>query len=438
MSRRIRFAVLAMVVLAAAFSFGSVSAQGKVTINWWHISTATDQAAYWQKLADEYTAAHPNVDIKITILENDAFKQKLVTVMQAGTPPDLFQSWGGAVLWTYAQNGLVRNIAPQLNADNGAWKNSFAVPAALDLYGQNGEYYGVPWDWGAVGMFYNKALFKQAGITDLPTTWSAFLDTVKKIKAAGITPISLGEGEEWPGHFWWVYLATREGGQKAFLAAYNRTGSFADPSFVKAGEDLKQLIDLQPFQDGFLGMNHNDSEGVFGNGKAAMELMGQWAPAAQAQYSTDGKGIGADNIGWFPFPMVEGGAGNPNDVFGGGDGIAVGKNAPDEAVDFLKFLTNEQNNAGISFFSIPVIKGTESAITDPVTKAIVAARNNAPYFQLYYDQFLPPAVGNEVNDAVATIFAGTASPQDAAQAIEDVAAQNLTAGAATPEATASS
>ena len=273
-------------------------------------------------------AAHPNVDIQITILENDAFKQKLVTVMQAGDPPDLFQSWGGAVLWNFAQNGLVRNIAPELSADNNAWKDSFAVPAALNLYGQNGEFYGVPWDWGAVGMFYNKALFAKAGITDVPTTWADFLTDVQKLKDASITPISLGEGETWTGHFWWVYLATREGGQKAFLDAYNRSGSFADPPFVKAGEDLKQLNNMQPFEDGFLGVNHNNSEGIFGNGQAAMELQGQWGEAAQAQYSADGKGIGADNLGWFPFPMVEGGAGNPTDVFGGGNGIGGWQERP--------------------------------------------------------------------------------------------------------------
>ena len=89
MRKSYRFGALALVILVALASFGVVAAQDKVTINWWHISTATDQAAYWQGLADKYTAAHPNVDIKITILENDAFKQKLVTVMQAGDPPDL-------------------------------------------------------------------------------------------------------------------------------------------------------------------------------------------------------------------------------------------------------------------------------------------------------------------------------------------------------------
>jgi raffinose/stachyose/melibiose transport system substrate-binding protein len=44
---------------------------------------------------------------------------------------------------------------------------------------------------------------------------------------------------------------------------------------------------------------------------------------------------------------------------------------------------------------------------------------------LYYDQFLPPALGSAVNDAVETIFAGTASPEEAAQAIEDTAAFEL-------------
>ena len=50
----------------------------------------------------------------------------------------------------------------------------------------------------------------------------------------------------------------RMGGKAAFDKAYSRTGSFADPAFVKAGEKLKELIDLQPFQKGFLAATYND------------------------------------------------------------------------------------------------------------------------------------------------------------------------------------
>ncbi|MDX1994709.1 MAG: extracellular solute-binding protein [bacterium] len=415
-----------LTVLLMALTVGTVSAQEEVTIDWWHISTEESQAAYWQSLADAYTAEHPNVTINITILENAAFKERLTTVMQADEPPDLFQSWGGAVLWTYADNGLVRNIASELE---GEWRDSFSAQAALELYGQDGEYYGVPWTWGAVGLFYNKALFEQAGLDPEapPQTWEEFLAAVQTLKDAGITPIALGEGEKWPGHFWWVYLALRLGGEEAFLSAYDRSGTFADEPFVQAGEYLQQLVDLEPFSEGFLALSHPESQGIFGNGEAAMLLMGQWTPAAQAQYSASGEGIGEENLGFFNFPAVEGGAGDPGDVLGGGDGFAVGRDAPDETVDFLRFITSVENQrTGAEIFIVPVVAEAEDAVTDdPIMGAILEARNSAPYFQLYYDQFLPPAVGSAVNDAVQTIFAGTASAEEAAQAIEEVAAFEL-------------
>ena len=417
---------LIILVLLAAFvlSVGVVTAQDQVTIHWWHISTAEDQMAYWQGLADQYTAMHPNVTFDITVLANEDFKARLVTVMQAGDPPDLFQSWGGGVLWAFADAGLVRNIAPELTGD---WYDTFAVPAAVELYGRNGEYYGVPWDWGAVGILYNKALFTKAGLDpeNPPATWTDFLAAVQTLKDAGITPISLGEKEKWPGHFWYGYAAVREGGQQAFLDAYNQTGSFADEPFVKAGQDVVQLADLNPFQDGFMGLSHNDQEASFGNAEAAMMLQGQWALNAQAEQSASGEGIG-DDLGWFPFPAIEGGAGNPGDAFGGGNGIAVGANAPDAAVDFLKFVTSEESQRASAFFGLPVVKGLDDLFTDqPVYQSILEARNNAPYFQLYYDQFMPPAVGEAINDAVETLFAGTATPQEAAQAIQDTAAFEL-------------
>jgi raffinose/stachyose/melibiose transport system substrate-binding protein len=423
--------VFAMVA-ALALSSRPAAAQDKVTIKWWHESTQAAQIAYWQGLADTYTKAHPNVTFDIQSLENEAYKAKLATAMQAGDPPDLFWSWGGGVLWAYAKAGLTRNIAPELTANKDEWKSSFAAAAALELYGQNGEYYGVPFDWGAVGVFYNKALFKKAGLDPEkpPATWTDFIAAVKALKAANITPISIGEKDKWPGHFFFGYLATREGGQDAFLKAYNQTGSFADAPFVKAFTDLKQLVDLNAFQEGFLAAAYGDQETVMGNGQAAMEVMGQWSPSTQKTNSSSGKGIG-DDLGWFPFPAIEGGKGDPADVFGGGDGFAVGKNAPDAAVDFLKFLTSKENQIagaaeGISITVPTTVKGTEETYSkDPILTSIVKARDGAKYFQLYYDQFLPPTVAGAVLDAVEGVMAGSSTPEDAAKAIQDVAKTEL-------------
>ena len=84
----------------------------------------------------------------------------------------------------------------------------------------------------------------------------------------------------------------------------------------------------QPFQAGYLNAVYDKGEAAaMGNGKAAMELMGQWAPSVQMSNSTSKKGIG-DKLAWFPFPAVTGGKGAPTDAVGGGNGIAVGKDAP--------------------------------------------------------------------------------------------------------------
>jgi raffinose/stachyose/melibiose transport system substrate-binding protein len=397
----------------------------KVVVTWWHITTAEDQKAVWQKLADEYMAAHPNVTVEITVLENEAFKTKLTTVMQSGEPPDIFQSWGGGVMNEYAKAGLLKDITPDLDADGGAWRDTFA-PGALGVYAYKGQNYGVPWDMGMIGFWYNKDLFAQAGIANPPATWDEFIADVKLLKAAGITPIALGEGDKWPGMHMWAYLVTRLGGKANFEGALLRTGKFTDEPFVQAGYKLQELMALEPFQDGYLGATYGDEATAMGNGKAAMELMGQWAPAVEKDNSEDKQGIG-DALGWFPFPAVEGGAGDPNDAVGGGNGFAIGKNASPEAIDFVKYLTRAESQVACAQagFCIPVVKGGEAGMSDPLLIQVQQQLAKAQYFQLYYDQALPPAMGSVINDSVQGIFAGTLTPEQAAQAIEDSAAQEL-------------
>ena len=192
-----------------------------------------------------------------------------------------------------------------------------------------------------VGFWYNKAQFATAGITAPPATWDEFLTDVGKLKDAGITPIALGGKDKWPGMFWWAYLALRAGGSEAMQNAVS-TGDWSGPAFVQAGTELKKLVDMEPFQEGFLAAPWDGAGGqaaTMATGKAAMQLMGQWAPGTMNANSSDGKGIG-DDLGWFPFPALTGGAGAADDAFGGGNGFVVGKDAPPETVDFLCFLTS--------------------------------------------------------------------------------------------------
>jgi raffinose/stachyose/melibiose transport system substrate-binding protein len=396
---------------------------GSTKIVWWHISTAPDQRANWQDLANKYVQSHPNVSIEITVLENEAFKSKLATSMQSGNPPDLFQSWGGGVLAQYAQAGLVQDLTSAL-AQNG-WGASFQQ-APLGLYKVGDKNYGVPWEAGMVGFWYNKSLFQKAGIDAPPTTWAALLDDVKKLKTANITPIAIGGKDEWPGAFWWEYLATRLGGSEAFNSAYSRTGAFSDQPFVDAGTMLKQLVDLQPFQTGFLGASYPDQQVLMANGQAAMELMGQWAPGADRAVAKDVKAY-TDNLGFFPFPSVDGGKGDPGDVLGGADGFAIGKNAPPETIEFVRYLTNLENQSAMAAAGtavLPVIQGAEKSLKDPLMQEVAQRVAGAKYYQLYYDQFMSPEVGQAVNDQTATLFAGTGTPDAVAKAVDQAVASS--------------
>ena len=154
-----------------------------------------------------------------------------------------------------------------------------------------------------------------------------------------------------------------------------------------------------------------------------MDLMGQWAPGAFKNQA----GLTPDQdlpfeLGWFPFPSVDGGAGQASDAFGGADGFAVGKDAPPEAVDFLAFITNPENQRTWAKNSgLPVNKAANDAVTDPNMVAVLEGLNNASFMQLYLDQYFSAEVGGTVNDQTALLFAGATTPEDAAAAITAVA-----------------
>ena len=387
-----------------------------VTIEWWHITTTDPGKAVFQGIADAYVAAHPNVKINITILENEAFKTKLATAMQSGQVPDLFQSWGGGIMAAQADAGMLKDIT----SDISSWKDTIN-PGALSIYAYKGKQYGVPWDMGMIGVWYNKALFAKVGITAPPATWDDFLADVSKLKAGGITPLAIAGKDMWPSMHLWTYLALRIGGGDA-MAQMVQTGNWNTPACTAAGDEVVKLNALNPYQDGFKAATYDNEAAAVGNAKAAMEVMGQWAPSVQNADSTTKKGIGTD-LGWFPFPTVANGKGAATDGVGGGNGIAVGKNASPEALDFLKFFNSQYNANKINSSNIGMspIVGTEATVTDTNLQAVLAGRSKATFMQLYLDQATSPAMGTAINEATIALFDGASTPAKVCQAITDAA-----------------
>lgn len=395
--------------------------KGNVEVEWWHIQTQEPNRGVWQKAADTYQAAHPGVTIKINVQNDPDFKTALDARMQAGDPPDIFQTWGGGVLANQVKAGMVTDIT----AATSDWIGNL-TPATTTAMQIDGKQYAIPYDAGLVGFWYNKALFAAAGISAAPATWSELLTDVKALKASGVIPMAVGAGDKWPAMFYWAELALAAGGQKALDAA-GSTGDFTTAPFVAAGTHVKELVDAGAFQDGFLGAAYADATGgasLVANGKAAMELQGSWGPGTEASVAANGKGLG-DDLAWFPFPTLEGGQGTAAEGFGGVNAFAVGKNAPPEAVDFLKYISSVevQKQMGAAGQLLPVANGAEDSVTNANQRVILDKVRASKGVQNYLDQAFAPAVATAINDNVQAIFAGTVTPQEATAAITSAAKQ---------------
>jgi raffinose/stachyose/melibiose transport system substrate-binding protein len=392
---------------------------GAVTLTWWNNATANPLKGVWQEIAASYHAAHPNVTLQIDPIQNEQFVTKIPLALQSSTPPDIYQQWGGGQEATQVKSGKVMNIT---KATSG-WIGELG--SAAQGWQVNGQQYGIPYDLHMVGFWYRKDLFAKAGITTPPTTLTELDADVVKLKDAHIVPIAVGSKDRWPDAFWWEYFALRECSTVTLKAAMKAI-NVSNPCFLKAGNDLKSFMATKPFQPGFLGtasqQGAGSSAGMVANGKAAMELQGDWEPGVMSALTANNKALSSE-VGWFPFPSVPGGAGSPTTLLGGGDGFSCTTGATSACPAFLKYIDSPpiQKKLVGAAVGLPANPAAASALTDPTLRQILAYSHASPYIQNYFDIAFPTNVGQAVDNAVADFFAGQGSPQTIIQTVNQAA-----------------
>jgi raffinose/stachyose/melibiose transport system substrate-binding protein len=407
-----------LALAAAALTLVVTNAVAQTTVRWLHIEANPAQVKIWEEVARGFEAKNPGVKIEMQFLENEAYKAKLPTILQSKDRPHIIYSWAGGVLKAQIEAGVLEDISAPMKG----YSDQLA-PAAVAAFTQDGKIYGVPMVLSQVLFLYNKELMAKANLDGAKIkTWDDLLAAVKALKASGVTPFVVGGADKWPLHFYWTYLAMRVGGKPAFDAAQRgENGGFSGETFVKAGELFKQLVDLGPFQTGFLGFKNQQSVGYFGDGKAAMTLAISNVYQLQRVLAADKVGLADDKLGWFDFPTVPGGKGDASDTLGGITGWLVTKGSPKEAVEFLKFFVSQdiQKRLAAGNFIVPVVSGAEAGFTSPFMRDIAQNLAHSKYHQNFLDQTLGPSVGRVVNDATAEIAGGSMTPADAAKAIQD-------------------
>ena len=314
------------------------SAEEKVTIRFAHQWAEENRLPYWTALVEGYMAEHPNVTIETEVMPNETYKEK-IRIMLGGTDmPDLFFTWDGEWVKRFAQNGTILDLTPYLTEDpefHQAFNQGILTTGQVD-----GKQYSLPIRTCVNFVLYNTAIFEEYNIS-VPKTWDEFMNVCEVLKENNITPIALGDAEQWAAAHYisalnvqLVPLATIEDDY------YLVTGAFEDPGYVQALQLLKDMSEKGYFMDGMPSTSQNIAKEMFAAGQTAM-IYDQCASFKTQYY--DKMEEGSWDI--FPLPVVDGASGDLDMMVAWIDQFAVSSQCkhPEVVMDFLKYFYSVEN-----------------------------------------------------------------------------------------------
>ncbi|MFJ3764795.1 extracellular solute-binding protein [Streptomyces sp. NPDC090082] len=302
------------------------------TVTWWDTSTVGSEDKVFKQVAEDFKKQHPKVTVKYVNVPFGEAQNKFKNAAQSGSgAPDVIRS---EVAWTpeFADLGY---LAPLDGTPALKDQDDFLEQAAASTK-YNGKTYAVPQVIDSMGIFYNKKIFKEAGVA-VPKTIDELKSVSAKIKQkTGKTGLYL-RGDD---AYWFLSFLYGEGGD--LVDAENKKITVDNPAGVKAFKVVKDLVDSGAAKtdatDGW-----NNMQTAFKEGKVAMMINGPWAVAdtfAGKEFADKA------NLGIAPVPAGSGGQGAPQ----GGHNLAVyaGSKNLDASYAFAEYMTSAETQAKIS------------------------------------------------------------------------------------------
>ena len=371
---------------------------------------------------EAWNQANPDNRIELDEFASDPYKTKVRTAIGAGEGPTIIFGWGGGILESYVDAGEVLDLTPYIEA-NPELRERY-LPAVLENGVIDGKTYALPNNnAGPVMLYYNKELFEQVG-AEPPQTWNELMELVEVFNSEEVAPIALAGQSRWPMLMWLEYLVERIGGPEVFQAiAANEPDAWSHPAVIESLEKIQELVSAGGFVEGFSSISANAKAdlALLYTGRAAMMLH---LGSVYADMKTiAGDFVAADNLGYVPFPAVEGGEGAPENVVGNPSNFwSVSAHASEEQIDTaIGYMTDEMFsedyvNQLISSGAVPVVKGIEEKIAQSEDSDFLSTVYNmtveAPSFQLSWDQALAPAQADAMLTNLSLIFLLDQTPQE--------------------------
>lgn len=389
---------------------------GEKEIVFWNIGTEEVDKAVIDKAVTKFNETTDS-GYKVTSVpvQNDTYKEKLVIAMSSGECPDMYISWSGGPMNEYIESGYAQPVTELFNTSE---LPNRLMEAAISQATYKEDIYAVAFNNVALsGIYYNKELFEKYNL-EVPQTVEELETVCDTFVANGITPFALANSAKWTGSMYFMNLASRKGGLEPFAAAVDGSGSFEDECFIYAGEKIREWTEKGYFPEGVNSLSEDDGQArqLLYQETAAMDLIGSWYTGLIQQDSK----VFYQKMDWFPFPEVSESSADSSIMIGTIGDNFISFNCTDEklaaAFEFASIFSEEEmTDFMVESGKIPPVKGMEEKITDPISKSIITAANNASSTQLWYDQYLPPAVAQVHLDTCQELFGLTMSSEDAAK-----------------------
>lgn len=395
------------------------SSDGDKVITYWNIGTEGADKEALEYAVNEFNAnTESGYTVENVPTQNDNYKEKLVVAMSSGECPDMYTSWSGGPMNEYIESGYAQPL-DDLYEEYGL-KDKY-MDAALAQATYNGKLYAVPtYNVSLAGIFYNKEMFEKYKL-EVPKTVSELEKVCDTLKKEGITPFALANGPKWTGSMYFQCLAARKGGLEPFQAAVAGDGSFEDECFQYAGEKIQEWVKNGYFPEGVNSLSEDDGQAkqLMYQESAAMMLIGSWYTGTFPSDSPEFY----EKIGWFSFPAVDGSDADASIQLGTIGDQFVSFNCEGDklkaAFECASYYSSDgAKDVMVKVGKIPPTKDAADLITDGVTKQILDAATGASSVQLWYDQYLPPAVAQVHLDTCQELFGLTTTPEEAGKKFE--------------------
>ena len=358
---------LLSVVLAAAIvtSMGLTACSGKSDENGESASGDTVELEFlfgdpnrteiFSRIVDDFNNSQDEVHVTFNATGTNHLEE-LMTRLATDDVPDLTSQLQGFELASYVDAGYIKDIKDEPYM-------KYIRESELDTVTIDGGVYGIPMDTQAWGVFYNKDLFEEAGIEEVPVTVAELEECVKKLNDAGITPFAAGYATEWTIGQFLGYGAS----------------SILTPAAVELGDDYKKgnwtfdqpgidrafdVLDLvgDNTQDRPFDTDVSGQYAVFAKGEAAMMLQGNWSILQIRELNPE------INMGMFPLPISD----SEEDLlfpkqYGFVINVLANTDKDPEKADainkFMEFFLNPENGGGYYYDEIGI--PTANALAEP-------------------------------------------------------------------------